>query len=60
MEIIAMIQEWLPKICVVVAACAAIATVTPTESDDKFIGAILSLINKLGLNVGKAKNKDAA
>ena len=42
----------------VVAAAAAIATITPTKTDDKIVNVLLRVVNVLGLNVGKAKNKD--
>lgn len=35
---------------------AAIATLTPNESDNKIADFLLKLVNILGANVGKAKN----
>ena len=69
MEQIAAILEqvkiYLPLVAGVVASCAAIAVVTPTKVDDKIIGNLgtvinflLRIINVLGLNFGKAANKD--
>jgi hypothetical protein len=40
----------------IVGIAAAVAAVTPTKKDDKFIGGIMKVINVVGLNVGKAKN----
>jgi len=40
----------------VIGAFAAIATLTPNDSDDRIIKWILDAINTLGGNVGKAKN----
>ncbi len=41
----------------VVGVAALVATLTPTESDNKIVGMITKLIHLLGANVGKAKNK---
>ena len=57
--IINMVVTYLPILTAVITACAAIAAVTPTKSDDRIIQLILDIINKLGLNIGKAVNKDA-
>lgn len=50
----------------VIAACAAIAAITPTKVDDqammklgKIYNIVAKVVNVLGLNVGKAKNKEA-
>ena len=43
----------------VVSLAAAIAAITPNKSDDAVVQKILDVINVLGLNVGKAKNKDS-
>ena len=40
----------------VVGAAALIATLTPSETDNKIIGLISKLIHTLGGNFGKAKN----
>ena len=37
---------------------AIIASITPNKSDDKAIQMLLNLINKGGMNVGKAKNEE--
>ena len=34
-----------------------LATITPNESDNKKVQAILSIINGLGMNILKAKNQ---
>ena len=41
----------------VVGIAALVATLTPTENDNKVIGLISRLIHTLGANFGKAKNK---
>ena len=56
--ILAVITKWAPLACEIIAICAAIAALTPSKSDDRIIQFILDIINKLGLNVGKATNKD--
>jgi len=57
--ILNVIKGYLPLVCEIVTICAAIAALTPTKHDDRVVQFILDLINKLGLNVGKAVNKDA-
>jgi len=58
MGIIAALPDWLVAITALVTACAGVAALTPTKSDDKIIGMILNVINVIGLNFGKAKNAD--
>jgi hypothetical protein len=58
MAIIASMPEWLTAITALVTACAGVAALTPTKSDDKIIGMVLNVINVVGLNFGKAKNAD--
>jgi hypothetical protein len=50
----------LPIVTGVIALAAAIAAVTPSKSDDRIVQLILDVVNKLGLNIGKAKNADDA
>lgn len=52
-------------IAMVIAVCAAVASVTPTKVDDRVVGKlgkIYNLVSRVvnigGLNVAKAKNKD--
>ena len=52
------IQEYVEIALMAVGLFAAIAAVTPNKSDDSLAQKILDVINLLGLNVGKAKNKD--
>ena len=59
MAIWTILQKYLPLLGQVIAVCAAIAAVTPTKSDDRLVQFILDIVNKFGLNVGKAVNKDA-
>ena len=42
----------------VVGTFALIATLTPNKSDDKISLVVLDVVNFLGANTGKAKNKD--
>ena len=42
----------------IIAVAAAITAITPSKSDDRIVQLILDILNKLGLNVGKAKNAD--
>ena len=64
-NIIGIIQSCLPAIAAIVASCAGIAVVTPTKVDDKIVGnlgkvinVVLRFINVIGLNFGKAVNRD--
>ena len=41
----------------VVAVASAIAALTPTKSDDDFLGKVYKILDTLALNVGKAKDK---
>ena len=41
----------------VVGVAALIATLTPTDTDNRVINLISKLIHTLGANFGKAKNK---
>ena len=58
-NIIDKLQVWLPAVTGLITSCAVIATLTPTKTDDKIIQKILDVINFVGLNIGKAENKDA-
>ena len=40
-----------------VGIASTIATMTPNKTDDKAVQFVLDLINMLGMNMGKAKNK---
>ena len=57
-QIIEFAAKWWPTVTAVVTLAAAIAAVTPSKSDDRLVQLVLDIINKLGLNIGKAKNKD--
>lgn len=43
----------------VVGAAAAIATVTPTQTDNKIVDAVYKVLHTLAMNFGKAKNDPA-
>jgi hypothetical protein len=57
--IIAKIVAYAPIVTAVIAVASAIAAITPSKSDDRIVQLVLDIVNKLGLNVGKATNKDA-
>lgn len=44
----------------IIAACAAIAAVTPSKFDNDLLSKVSGFINLLGLNVGRARNADDA
>ena len=50
--------DMLQVLTAVVALCASIAAVTPTQVDNKILAKVTRVINILGLNVIKAKNAD--
>jgi len=41
----------------VIAVASLVATLTPNESDNKWVSRVSSVISWLALNVGKAKSK---
>jgi len=63
--IIDMVKTYAPLVGGIIASCAALAVITPTKVDDaifgnlgKVINVLLRVINVMGLNFGKAVNKD--
>jgi len=51
-------NAWFNIATAVVALAAAITAVTPSKVDNAWLAKIVSLLNLLGLNIGKAKNAD--
>lgn len=49
---------WLVAATAVVTAATAITALTPTKHDDKFIAAVLRVLNILSGNFGKNRNAD--
>jgi len=58
-SILAIAEAWWPIVTQIVTVAAMIAVMTPSKSDDRIVQFILDIINKLGLNIGKAKNADS-
>ena len=52
------INDWLMLVPSVFGVAAAVATVTPTKADDKIVNGLFKLVHTLGLNFGRAKNKE--
>lgn len=50
-------QQILSAATAVVAACSAIAALTPTPLDDGWVGKLYKVIDFLALNIGRAKQK---
>ena len=50
-------EELLQIVASVIAVASLIATLTPNESDNKWVNRISSVVSWLALNVGKAKSK---
>ena len=50
-------QELIGALSMVVAACSAIAALTPTPVDDGFVAKLLKVVHFLALNIGRAKDK---
>ena len=51
-------QPWYLIAVEAVGLFAAIAAITPNKSDDKIVQFLLDVINFIGVNFGKAKNKE--
>lgn len=53
------LQEWVVVIGLAVLGVAStVATMTPNKADDWIVQMLLNVVNVIGMNVGKAKNKD--
>lgn len=50
-------QQILSAATAVVAACSAIAALTPTPIDDGWVKKLYKVIDFLALNIGRAKQK---
>jgi len=50
-------EEILQIVASVIAVASLIATMTPNESDNKWVSRISAVVSWLALNVGKAKSK---
>tara|TARA_R110000824_G_C14793589_1_gene633586 strand:+ start:46 stop:243 length:198 start_codon:yes stop_codon:yes gene_type:complete len=63
MDMIANLMTSVPDILAaagtVCVAANSITILTPTKSDDKVLGWVLSIINFLSMNFGKNRNKDS-
>ena len=57
-EIMSQVPAWFSAITALVVAANGITMLTPTTSDDKIVGALLSVLNFLSMNVLKNKNLD--
>lgn len=57
-EIVEFVQKAIPIALVVIGIFATLATLTPNKTDDKIVQFLLSAINFLGGNIGKAKNEE--
>lgn len=52
------IQEWIVIVLAVLGMASTIASMTPNKADDKVVQFLLDLVNVVGGNIGRAKNKD--
>jgi len=50
-------QELLGALSMAVAACSAIAALTPTPVDDGLVKKLYSVVDFFALNIGRAKQK---
>lgn len=50
--------EILSAVTSIVGGFAIIATITPNQTDNKIIDAVMQMINTLGGNFGNAKNRN--
>ena len=55
-------EQIVTAVLAVIGASASIAAITPTPKDDKIVGKIQkvvkSIVDVVGMNIGKAKNKE--
>ena len=58
MGVLDAMPAWLTAIMAVVTAATGITALTPTKTDDKWLAAILRVLNVLAGNVGRNKNAD--
>jgi len=61
-NIMPMIMEagpWVTAITALIAGASALTALTPTKTDDRYLGYVLTALNWLALNVYKNKNADA-
>lgn len=49
---------WLVAITSVVTAATAVTALTPTQTDDRIVNAVLRFLNVLAGNFGRNTNKD--
>jgi len=57
-EFLTDLPNWILAITTLVTASTAVTALTPTKSDDKWIGIVLKVLNVLAGNVGKNTNAD--
>jgi hypothetical protein len=55
-DVFSAIGDWLQVLSLIVAACAAIAAITPTPKDDGIFLLLRRVVDFLALNFGHAKN----
>jgi len=53
-------QEWIPGILAVIGGFAMLTTLTANDTDNKICKWALKIVNLVGMNFGKASNKDEA
>ena len=51
-------NAWFNIITASIALAAAVTAVTPSKVDNEWLQKIVSLLNLVGINIGKAKNAD--
>ena len=52
------VEHW-DQLFEVIGAFAVISSLTPNKSDDKIVQWVLTAINALGANIGRAANSDS-
>lgn len=50
------LEKYLEIAVMLIGIFAAVAAITPNKADNKIAQFLLDLINKLGFNIGNAKN----
>ncbi len=51
-------NKWVSIITAIITVAGTITMLTPSKVDNQWLQKIVSLLNLLGLNLGKAKNAD--
>jgi len=57
-NILNVIGDWIPGILMTIGGFSMLATLTANDTDNKICKWLLKIVNLIGMNFGKAANKD--